>query len=49
MAKENIKTWIMLEDRAGRLERKGSPATPIYSCAGRQALALPKGGGLDCP
>jgi len=39
----------MLEDRAGRLERKGNPTTPIYSYVGLQASGLSKGKGLDCP
>ena len=39
----------MLEVREGKLERKGSPTTPIYSCVGRQALSLSNGEGLDRP
>ena len=30
----------MLEERAGRLEKKGNPTTPIYSCARHQAPKL---------
>ena len=47
--RKHYKSWAMLEERAGRLERKGNPATPIYSCARHQASSLSKGGGLDRP
>ena len=39
----------MLEERAGRLERKGNPTTPIYSCAGHKASSLSKEKGLGPP
>jgi len=35
--------------KAGKLERKRSPTTPIYSCEGHQASSLSKGEGLDRP
>ena len=35
--------------KAGSLERKRSPTTPIYNCVGRQASGLSKGEGLGIP
>ena len=35
--------------RAGKLERKGNPTTPIYSCVGHQASGLSKDKGLGPP
>ena len=43
---KHYKIRAILEERAKRLEKKGNPMTPIYSCAGHKASSLAKGGGL---
>src|SRR6185295_17817746 len=47
--RKHYKNWAMLEESVGKLEKKGNPTTPIYSCAGHKASSLSKSGGLYRP